>query len=176
MVAGCTANDGVSSQRNRRGDRSRGRRKRREQERKREKEREREETAAGEETQRELTGAVALYGSLRFSTTPGQLGSLETTDCLHERSGRPIVEIQAYIMARTGRRSYFAAPQRRAGTHVVCARHLSLSLPRSPSPFSLFLSPTFDLSLSLSISGPPRCNSANGRAHDAWIESKAAKG
>lgn len=36
-----------------------------------------------------------------------------------ERSGRPIVEIRAHVMAHTGRRSYFAAPQRRAGTHVL---------------------------------------------------------
>lgn len=36
-----------------------------------------------------------------------------------ERSGRPIVEIRAHVMVRIGRRSYFAAPQRRAGIHVL---------------------------------------------------------
>lgn len=41
-----------------------------------------------------------------------------------ERGGRPIVEIRAHVMARTGRRSYFATPQHRAGTHVLLSPRL----------------------------------------------------
>lgn len=68
-----------------------------------------------------------------FRKTPGQLGGLETTDCLHERSGWSADRRNpgSYIMARIGRRSYFAAPQCRAGTHVL-SHHLFRSGERAP--------------------------------------------